>query len=103
MANSYVNSSDQLQFQNPSHRSIAPARDGYLATPDPANPLPLYGKPRVINTNATVATIVVVPVSAQDDTNTITLSYAPNSVVNERLVIRQLVSVSGGMTVHILT
>lgn len=101
MANSYDSTRDPLKFQNPTHRAIAPARDGYLATPDPANPLPLCGKPRVINTSAAVATIVVVPVAAQDDSNTETLSYPPGWVVMEQLVIRQLVSASAGVIVHI--
>jgi hypothetical protein len=101
MASTYSSTQDPLKFQNPSHRAIAPARDGYLATPDPVNPLPLYGKPRVINTNAAVATIVVVPVAAQDDANTITLTYPPGAVVTEQLVVRQLVSAAAGVIVHV--
>jgi hypothetical protein len=81
---------------------MAPARDGYAATPDPANPLPLHGRPRVINADTSVKIIVVVPAAAQDDGDTITLSYPPNSVVTENLVIRQLVSADANVTVHIL-
>jgi len=100
MASSYSGTNDPLRFQNPSHRAIAPARDGYLVAPAATN-LPVYGKPRVVNTNSAVATIVVVPVAAQDDSDTITLTYPPNSVATEQMVVRQIVHADSGVIVHV--
>ena len=82
-------------------RAQAPGRYAYLATAA-ASELPVYGKPRIYNSNAAPATVTVVAAEEPTDTNTITLTVPPNSVVTEGLVVRRLTAIGTGVTVHIL-